>query len=181
MTPENNFEHTPLFMTERLSVSHAMDLYLEDQTQLTAEVIELLTPQVVKTLPEEWHNITTAEQALSWLQARFTESDVLMIHDKPSDHVIGFMFTYDSKTEDGHEAVNIGYLLGEGHWRKGYASEVLKGLVEHYKASSEVQMLYAGVEANNVGSIKVLEKTGFTTSRQPPKNDKNLFYELKLN
>lgn len=181
MTPEHNFEHTPLFMTERLSVSHAMDLYLENQTQLTAEVIELLTPQVVKTLPEEWHNITTAEQALSWLQARFTESDVLMIHDKPSDHVIGFMFTYDSKTEDGHEAVNIGYLLGEGHWRKGYASEVLKGLVDHYKTSSEVEVLYAGVEVDNVGSIRVLEKTGFTASSQAPKNNKSLFYELKLN
>lgn len=180
MIPENNFEHTPLFMTERLSVSHAMDLYLENQNQLTDEVIELLTPQVVKTLPEEWHNITTTEQALSWLQARFTESDVLMIHDKPSDHVIGFMFTHDSKTQDGEDAINIGYLLGEGHWRKGYASEVLKGLVEHYKSNSEVNTLYAGVEANNVGSIRVLEKNGFTTSSQAPKNDKSLFYELKL-
>jgi RimJ/RimL family protein N-acetyltransferase len=72
---------------------------------------------------------------------------------------------------DGHVAGNIvsfehlgkrevGYWIGKEYWGKGVATKALSEFLSHELD----RPLYAGVAKHNVGSIRVLEKCGFTIS-----------------
>lgn len=54
--------------------------------------------------------------------------------------------------------LHIGYLLGESYWAKGYGSELIKGLVDWAYSDKHIRSLVGGVEINNTGSIKVMQK-----------------------
>ncbi len=55
----------------------------------------------------------------------------------------------------------IGYWLGQPHWRKGYGSEALKQMVEYVFQNTDAKRLFAPVLAPNKASMKTLEKCGF--------------------
>jgi len=52
----------------------------------------------------------------------------------------------------------VGYWIGKNYWGKGIATKALSEFLGHVKA----RPLYAHVAKHNVGSIRVLEKCGFT-------------------
>ena len=52
----------------------------------------------------------------------------------------------------------VGYWLGREYWGRGLATQALAELVEELA----VRPLYAEVATTNIGSIRVLEKCGFT-------------------
>jgi RimJ/RimL family protein N-acetyltransferase len=52
----------------------------------------------------------------------------------------------------------IGYWLGRAYWGRGLATEALSAFVREI----EVRPLWAGAAADNLASIRVLEKCGFT-------------------
>lgn len=55
----------------------------------------------------------------------------------------------------------IGYFLDEKHNGKGYTTEAVKLLVEHAFNEIKLHRIEAGVMPHNIGSIRVLEKSGF--------------------
>ncbi len=57
-------------------------------------------------------------------------------------------------------ATNVGYILAPEHWGKGYATEVVKAVVEHLFALG-VRGADAYVMPGNAASIRVLERAGF--------------------
>ncbi len=58
--------------------------------------------------------------------------------------------------EDGRE---VGYWIGRPYWGRGYATQALAEFV----VEVEDRPLLAHVAEHNIGSIRVLEKCGFTT------------------
>jgi RimJ/RimL family protein N-acetyltransferase len=52
----------------------------------------------------------------------------------------------------------VGYWLGKEYWGRGIASEALSQFLRHM----EVRPLYARVAKQNIASIRVLQKCGFT-------------------
>jgi RimJ/RimL family protein N-acetyltransferase len=52
----------------------------------------------------------------------------------------------------------VGYWIGKDHWGKGIATQALAAFLDHVPA----RPLYAYVAKDNVASIRVLEKCGFT-------------------
>ncbi len=56
------------------------------------------------------------------------------------------------------ERREVGYWIGKEYWGKGIASQALAAFLVHVKA----RPLYAHVAKRNAGSIRVLEKCGFT-------------------
>jgi len=56
----------------------------------------------------------------------------------------------------------VGFWIGREYWGKGIATEALLEFLEHVR----VRPLYAWVAKHNVGSIRVLEKCGFTISTE---------------
>jgi RimJ/RimL family protein N-acetyltransferase len=58
--------------------------------------------------------------------------------------------------EDGH--LEVSYWIGKPYWGKGIATCALSAFLEH----SKIRPLYARAAKDNVGSLRVLEKCGFT-------------------
>jgi len=55
----------------------------------------------------------------------------------------------------------IGYWLGQPHWRKGYATEAVRALIDHAFGDLEHESLLASARVTNPASRRVLEKCGF--------------------
>ncbi|WP_394850205.1 GNAT family N-acetyltransferase [Pendulispora brunnea] len=58
----------------------------------------------------------------------------------------------------------VGYWIGSAHWGRGIASAALAAFVAHHERT---RPLHAYVAAENVGSIRVLEKAGFRPAGPP--------------
>jgi [ribosomal protein S5]-alanine N-acetyltransferase len=61
--------------------------------------------------------------------------------------------------EDG--SVEIGYNLLEDFWDKGYGFEIAKTLMDFLIFKTEKRDIYALIEPENIGSVKIVEKLGF--------------------
>ena len=63
----------------------------------------------------------------------------------------------------GGDPINLGYMLGEKHWGKGYASETCHAFLQkafaHFQSLTEIE---ASVFDDNPASANVLLKLGFT-------------------
>lgn len=61
----------------------------------------------------------------------------------------------------GELEAEIGYWLGEAHWKQGYATEAARAIVNHVFASCELWQLDGKHLFNNNESGRVLTKLGF--------------------
>ena len=55
----------------------------------------------------------------------------------------------------------IGYWLGEAYWGKGWATLALQQMTEYAQRKVNMKKLFAPVFAQNIASLRVLEKCGF--------------------
>jgi len=79
---------------------------------------------------------------------------------------------------DGEQ--EIGYMLGRDYWGKGIATRALSAFLRHVTT----RPLHAHVAKHNVASMRVLEKNGFTLSREdkeflPEEGVEGFVFELR--
>jgi len=166
------------FDTLRLKVRHAEELARENRADLLKTVTRLLTKEAVVGLPTDWHGIDSYDKADLWLSEQMIESTLLVVSDNSTGTELGFVLLHQS--DPAYQTWHLGYLIGEAYWGRGYATELVVGLVTHLKHVVNAPMkLLAGVEAENIPSIKILEKGGFTRLAKPNPHG-TLFYELGL-
>jgi len=137
-------------------------------------VSQLLSPEVTKDLPDSWQQVFTGADAKQWVSERDKESSLLLIQDESTQTIIGLMFLHESTEEDSSVEVRLGYLIAQEHWGKGYATELVQGLVEWCKGVENIKSILGGVESTNLGSIKVLERSGFKCESDA--NEPTLFF-----
>jgi RimJ/RimL family protein N-acetyltransferase len=142
------------------------------------EVHRILTPEVTKTLPDGWQNIKTVDQANHWIFDRVNEGVFLTVRLRNKKKLVGFVFLYESESENNKIDLRIGYLLSQTTWGKGYGTELINGLVTWCKENNTIQSLLGGVEKDNIASVKVLEKNGFSLSKNSHLTDDVLYYEI---
>lgn len=53
----------------------------------------------------------------------------------------------------------IGYRLLEKHWGNGYASEILKDLIDYGFEMMQLKVVHANVDVRNIASVKMLDKS----------------------
>ncbi|UWR55957.1 GNAT family N-acetyltransferase [Phaeobacter inhibens] len=150
------------FETDRLCIeSWDATLGSEQEKQaFAAELAAILTPPVLKSLPEPMQ-LADGEAAISdWIAARHAESHVLTIRDGNAS-LIGLLILAPSGDAEYPPTVHIGYLFSEITWGKGFASELIGGLVAWYQDLGEGTQLLAGVAHGNIASAKALQKNGF--------------------
>jgi ribosomal-protein-alanine N-acetyltransferase len=58
--------------------------------------------------------------------------------------------------------IEIIYALGKEHWGKGLASEIVSGVIKYAFEQLKLEEIFATVDPNNLASIKILEKGGFS-------------------
>ncbi|MBE2280370.1 MAG: GNAT family N-acetyltransferase [Ignavibacteriaceae bacterium] len=79
-------------------------------------------------------------------------------NEKEFAGMIGFNYLKDIK----RFTAEIGYWVAEPYWGKGYASTALSLVSNYIFSKKNVSRIQAEVRADNIASIKVLEKVGFT-------------------
>jgi [ribosomal protein S5]-alanine N-acetyltransferase len=65
--------------------------------------------------------------------------------------------------------IQFGYVLGPLHWGNGYATETCKKLMAELKLMPDVYRISTFVDADNIASIKVLQKSGLEEEAKLPK------------
>lgn len=67
-------------------------------------------------------------------------------------------------SEDG-KAYDIAYCVHKNQWRKGYATEMIQGMIDHAKEQGAKKITVC-VDKENVGSNAVVRKFGFTVAEE---------------
>lgn len=155
--------NTAGFKTERMQINTWAEC-LNDAHQrqkLIAELAAVLTPPVLRHLPEPLQ-LSDGQQAIDdWISARAAESDVMTIRDQANSDLLGLLILAEFSDPDAVTTVHLGYLFAETAWGKGCATELLSGLIDWYRARARPVQLLGGVELGNAASARVLQKNGF--------------------
>ena len=114
--------------------------------------------------PREWEAF-----AAHWAKIRADESCVTrtIVSDGEVVGNIGSWLRDDKRY--------VGYWLGREFWGKGLATRALEELVLELE-----RPLFAEVSTANIGSIRVLEKCGFTVSERTVEHDETVGAEIEL-
>lgn len=60
-----------------------------------------------------------------------------------------------------HARASIGYALRQDHWRRGFVTEAIRGLIRFAFDELQLHRLEADVDPNNEASVRSLERLGF--------------------
>lgn len=78
--------------------------------------------------------------------------------------------------------IEVGYLVLKKYWGKGYATKILKILLEWAKNNIKKDKIIAFTPANHIASEKVMQKAGMQFSKKGiMKGVECVIYEYKLN
>lgn len=89
-------------------------------------------------------------------------TDLFAIRKKESEALIGIFVECEVKPET--HSLEIGYGLGSRFWGKGYMTEVVKAMLDHYFKETAFRTIYASFFPENTASKRVMEKCGMTYS-----------------
>ncbi len=164
------------FSTERLFVSEWHSLASEDwdRQPLEAVVRAILTPAVTETLPPPWQGEYTDERARKWIRDRDREGVTLMVIERGSGRAVGLMLLFSAGEAVEGAELRLGYMLAESAWGRGYASELIAGLIGWCR-SHRVLSLTGGVARENIASGRALEKNGFRCEPGNESDDERTF------
>jgi tellurite methyltransferase len=172
------------FQSDRMQVQHwAIELNKTSSAKtLISELALVLTPNVLATLPEPLQLDDGPEAIEGWVKRQRLESDIFTVRSRKTTKLLGLLILAAFKERSGRTTLHVGYLFAEIAWGKGFATELLSGLVRESK--SQVMecgqiVLRAGVERANLASVRVLEKSGFKLVEAQVEID-TAFYEHSL-
>ena len=123
-------------------------------------------------------SLEEAKNVYDW----FSEKNKKHIHlgsfkvfQRDSNYFIGFasILPNDDLTE-----VEIEYMLLPEHWRKGYGTEIVMGLLNKAEKVNSIQKVSANTNPNNIGSKKILLNNGFSSVELYKNYDDNSSVEM---
>ncbi|KZN45151.1 hypothetical protein N474_05700 [Pseudoalteromonas luteoviolacea CPMOR-2] len=170
-----------LFTTPRLDFFCCNELLLKPSN--ANFITRILTTNTATFLPDDWQTKPDSNEALHWLKERLIQSDIFVALPRNElsktlqalrSPPLGLFIMHIEQ-----DTAHIGYLIHEQFWHQGYGTELLAGSIDYLRDNTLVKTIYAGVDPNNVGSIRALEKCSFTQESLGNK-DTNAFYKLQL-
>lgn len=118
-----------------------------------AEILKFITNGVI-------HSPEAIRLRLEKLIAEGSKQEPLGVwgawHKESNDFIGWFMLRYYERFPEPE----LGFMLVKRHWREGYTYEISCRLIELAK-ELKIAMIVAITHADNVASIRVLEKSGF--------------------
>lgn len=75
-------------------------------------------------------------------------------------------------------AIEIGYMLKENYWGKGIGTQICKALADYCHSADPEKEIVALTHLDNIGSQKVLLKSGFSRLENLERENKELAYFL---
>ena len=142
---------TPRLTITRFSTDMAQAVYENSQDDDTRRFV-----------PDEVYNsVEEAREAIDFLMSRYDTNDgpfVYPIITNDSGKNIGYIQI--CKLEDG--TWEIGYHIAKNFTGKGYATEAVKAFLSDMSKKLNIKEVYGICLAENLASVRVLEKCGFT-------------------
>lgn len=129
----------------------------EQRRALVAALIPILQPTVTRFLPPSWQFDPTPDAIDAWIEQRRYEAAIALVCRRDTQAVAGILTVREGDTPD---TLRLGYLFAEDQWGRGFATELVMGLVG-WATDTGVTQLIAGVERDNAASSAVLIKAGF--------------------
>lgn len=125
---------------------------------------------------------TTDPDAVDFLMPRGTEPFVWTARLKGSGDFVGWFCLAPGEAN----SAELGYRLRKQHWKRGFASEGAKALVEWGFAKAGYERIVANTMAVNLGSRRVMEKLGMRhvrtvavdTASVPDADQGEVWYEM---
>lgn len=147
----------PEIRTARLVVRTVAEPDLEDLLEVNGD------DAVTRHLPyASWRS---REDALAWLTRMqalcATGTARQLVIERQSDRkVIGTVLVFQFDEQSAR--VEIGYVLGRAHWRRGYATEALLAVCRKAFEAMGIRRIEAEARPDNVASNQLLQSLGFT-------------------
>lgn len=140
-----------IFETDRLIIRNLIQADSDDYFDMMGNpnVMSLIPRKVMSREESNKHlnNFIGKDQTL-------TDTKVWGIETKNENEFIGLCaFLKNDENED-----EIGYRLREKHWKKGFGTEIAKGLINFGFEQMKMDKITADVDAKNLNSVKILEK-----------------------
>ncbi len=123
-------------------------------------LVPLLSAEVTARLPADLAFDQNRDDIDAWIDRAEGVAQIHTITRDDTGALAGLLLLFsDGDKPDGD--LMIGYFLGPAHWGQGLASDMLAGLVARLD-QGPARRLFAGTDADNLASQRVLEKAGFT-------------------
>ena len=106
MSKDKPLEQRCRYKTERLLVENWREQISTSISELdfAKKIVNILTDEVIKTLPNGWQGIDTVERAIAWFKKRIEESAVFTIQFLANKEIIGFLLNEEGEKTTGlHE------------------------------------------------------------------------------
>jgi ribosomal-protein-alanine N-acetyltransferase len=116
---------------------------------------------VARQLRDRFPHPYTRANALGFLKAAVSGTDRSNLAIEVNGEAAGAI-GYVRGTDVERYSAEIGYWLGEAYWRGGIVTEALTLVTHHVFSVVNLLRLFALPFADNAGSIRVLEKAGYT-------------------
>lgn len=152
------FDMSTVLYTERLCIRPFCEADKEAMYQLRSN------PEMFKYTPDgPWSSIADAEEFLRLAQRLYqldhpTFRHFFAVTQRYTGSLIGYCgiggIAYDRTQNE------VFYGIAPEHWRKGYAFEAGRAMLEYGFRQLGLPKLIAAVQKENIASIKVLEKLG---------------------
>lgn len=142
--------------TARLLVRAVAEPDLADLLEVNGE------DEVTRYLPyATWRG---REDAVAWLTRMQTlcatgTAHQLVIERQSDGKVIGTVLLF--RFDESSARIEIGYVLGRSHWRRGYATEALQGVCRQAFAEMSIRRIEAEARPDNIASNELLRSLGF--------------------
>jgi len=164
------------YTTERLIVKewHSFEPQELNEPDLETIVEEILVPDVTKTFPPMWRGDYDKKRAKFWIQERDSESKTLLAVEKETNKALGFINFFKVGDRSRGTYLRLGYLLSNVMWDKGFGTELVDGFI-HWCKENNISTVLAGVEPDNIASIRVLEKNNFLAETTDANGTTRLF------
>jgi [ribosomal protein S5]-alanine N-acetyltransferase len=145
-------------MNVSLSKSILQPWRIEDAPSLA---LHANNPRIAKNLRDGFPHPYKVDDARYWITHIANTPNALILAiviDKEAVGSVGIHFQNDVYRKNAE----LGYWLSEKYWKQGIMTEAVQFMVQHSFQNFDIHRIYSGVFETNIGSMRVLEKCGFT-------------------
>lgn len=134
------------------------EITVDDVEELYEIYSDPVTKQYIDDLYEEYEQEVQFTRNYIANQYRFYEYGLWVVFHKESGKLIGRAGIFD---RDNQEETELGFVFDRKFWGKGYAYEVLSGIIDYADRELGIKTLVAHVMEANYRSKQLLQKLGF--------------------
>lgn len=132
------------------------------ENDISVEYINWMNdPEIMKYTESGGKNYCISDLQAYVLDMNNSPNNVLMgVFLKSSNVHIGNIKI--GNVSETHKYADVGFIIGnKQYWGKGYATQAIQEMLKLASEKLGLYKVFAGVYANNIGSIKALKKSGF--------------------